>query len=1007
MHPRRKNIPLLATINGMKKNLSRTNNINRTKTPLLIRLTLCSALVLSVLGAISFYSSTSARHPDTSSLLNRLGWVTALRPAAPLAVEAIDTLASNCTTPKSVFVLGDTVCGQATSAPPPFLGIRQRRFQWVTPDGNVARLTDITTDPQYDSYTIPTTGPFAQVGTWTLRTIKNNGSVATLIRFVVRDPSNLRADLSVTKTGQLEVKSGGTASYLITITNRGPDDAQNVVLTDIVPANMTFSSDTQTSGPAFTCTDPTSGSTGTISCTRATLMSGETASFSFIFQVDAGVPNGTGIDNTASATSSTVELFPANNSSTAPVVVTGVSGGGNQCVISVPSDITVPHDPNQASAIVNYPAPTTTGDNCGSVSCSQGSGTAFSIGTTTVVCSAETGDPDSFNVTVTDTVNPIINCPSNITTAEDTPGGGFATVTYTDPTATDDSGSVTVSCDRPSGSSFPVGTTTVICTATDLASNTALCSFTVSVSGTACALTCPSNIIVDADAGQCGAIVNYPDPSANACGTVASSPASGTFFEVGTTTVHVTTSAGQSCSFTVTVREHTPPTVVTPSPASAVANASCQAVVPDFVTGLNASDNCTDSDFLTITQNPAAGTVVGVGPHNVAITVTDTSSNSTTVNATFTVTDGTPPVLTVNGANPITVECHSSFTDPGATATDNCGNPTVTSSSNVDLNSPGSYTITYSATDGTNTVTATRTVNVVDTLAPIITLNGANPMTVECHTTFTDPGATATDACAGSRPVTASGTVNANVPGTYTITYTASDNAGHTTTVTRTVNVVDTLSPVITLNGANPMTVECHTGFTDPGATATDACAGSRPVTVTGSVNANVRGTYTLTYTASDGNGHTTTATRTVNVVDTTAPTLTLNGQMIELWPPNHKYHTINVTDLVASASDGCDGTVTINNVVISKVTSDELENSGGDGNTLNDIVIAANCKSVQLRSERDGGANGRVYTITFRVKDAAGNTTTKTAKVIVPHNGGGSGAVDDGPHYTVNGTCP
>lgn len=937
MHPRPKNTPLHITFNGMKKNLSRTKNISRTKTPLLIRLMLSSALVLSVLGAISFYTSTSAQHLDTASMVNKIGGATAIRPVALrpaiLAAETINTFASNCTTPKTVFLLGDTVCAQATGAPPPFLGLRQRRFQWVAPDGTVVKQTDITTDPQNDSYTIPTVGAQAQVGTWSVRTIKNNGSLATVTRFTVRDPSNLRVDLAVTKTGPLEVKSGANASYLITVTNRGPDDAQNVELTDVVPANMTFVSDTQTGGPAFNCTDPTVGSTGTISCTRATLMKDETASFTFVFLVTAGTPNGTSIDNTASATSSTAELFPDNNSSTAPVTVNGASSGGTNCVVSVPSDITVPHDAGQPTAIVNYPTPTATGDNCGSVSCSPASGAAFPIGTTSVVCSAESGDPDSFNVTVTDTVNPTISCPSNITTAEDTTGSGFATVTYPDPTASDDSGSVAVSCDHDSGSTFPVGTTTVMCTATDPANNTAHCSFTVTVSGTACVLTCPSNIVVDADAGQCGAIVNYPDPSANACGTVASSPASGSFFDIGTTTVHVTTSSGHSCSFTVTVREHTPPTVVTPDPVTAVADASCQAAIPDFVTGLNASDNCSDSDFLTITQNPVAGTVVGNGPHDVAITVTDASGNSTTVHASFTVTDAAPPVITLNGANPITVECHTSFTDPGATA----------------------------------------------------------------H-----------DTCAGNFPATASGSVNVNTPGSYTITYTASDPSGNAATpITRTVNVVDTISPVITLNGANPMTVECHTTFTDPGATATDSCAGSRPVTVTGSVNVNVRGTYTLTYTASDGNGHTATATRTVNVVDTTAPTLTLTGQMIELWPPNHKYVTINLTQLVASASDGCDGSVTINNVVISQVTSDELENSGGDGNTLNDIVIAANCKSVQLRAERDGGGNGRVYTITFRVRDAAGNTTTKTAKVIVPHNGGGSGAVDDGPHYTVNGTCP
>jgi hypothetical protein len=87
-------------------------------------------------------------------------------------------------------------------------------------------------------------------------------------------------------------------------------------------------------------------------------------------------------------------------------------------------------------------------------------------------------------------------------------------------------------------------------------------------------------------------------------------------------------------------------------------------------------------------------------------------------------------------------------------------------------------------------------------------------------------------------------------------------------------------------------------------------------------------------------------------------------------------------------------------------VTSDELENSGGDGNTLNDIVIAANCKSVQLRSERDGGGNGRVYTIFFKAVDSHGNVGTATARVVVQHNPGQT-AVDSGVHYTVVSSCP
>src|SRR4030095_16279208 len=124
-----------------------------------------------------------------------------------------------------------------------------------------------------------------------------------------------------------------------------------------------------------------------------------------------------------------------------------------------------------------------------------------------------------------------------------------------------------------------------------------------------------------------------------------------------------------------------------------------------------------------------------------------------------------------------------------------------------------------------------------------------------------------------------------------------------------------------------------------------------------------------------------------VTVNDTEDPTITLDGNVITLWPPNHQYETVQISDLVASASDNCDASVSLSSVFISQVTSDEVENGNGDGNTLNDIVIAPGCKSVQLRSERSGNGNGRVYTITFKVVDAAGNTATATAKVTVPES--------------------
>ena len=166
-------------------------------------------------------------------------------------------------------------------------------------------------------------------------------------------------------------------------------------------------------------------------------------------------------------------------------------------------------------------------------------------------------------------------------------------------------------------------------------------------------------------------------------------------------------------------------------------------------------------------------------------------------------------------------------------------------------------------------------------------------------------------------------------------------------------------------------------------------------------------GSTTVTCTASDGSGNMASCSFTVTVNDTEAPQITLTTGTIELWPPNHSYTTVTMVQLVASATDNCDGNV-FNNVVITSVSSDEAENALGnaDGNTVADIVIAANCKSVQLRAERDSNLNGRVYTINLKVTDAAGNMGTAVRTVIVPITQNGGGAIlGPGPGYSV--TCP
>jgi hypothetical protein len=188
------------------------------------------------------------------------------------------------------------------------------------------------------------------------------------------------------------------------------------------------------------------------------------------------------------------------------------------------------------------------------------------------------------------------------------------------------------------------------------------------------------------------------------------------------------------------------------------------------------------------------------------ITVTDgvnSSTQSITVNVLD--VDEIPPVISINGANPITVELGSTYSDAGAIAD---GGETVSLESNVDTAKVGSYTVTYSATDAAGNIgTATRIVNIIDTTKPIITIIGDNPATAEFGLTYTDAGATASD-LSGDVTVITSGSVNTNVIGSYSLTYSATDASGNTGTSSRTIIVQDTTGPQITILGNNPQTVE-------------------------------------------------------------------------------------------------------------------------------------------------------------------------------------------------------
>ena len=263
---------------------------------------------------------------------------------------------------------------------------------------------------------------------------------------------------------------------------------------------------------------------------------------------------------------------------------------------------------------------------------------------------------------------------------------------------------------------------------------------------------------------------------------------------------------------------------------------------------------------------------------------TDAAGNAAqTVTRTVQVVDSTAPVISLLGDANITHEAGNVYLDANASWTDAVdGSGVVYASGEVNASDPGVCVLSYDYTDaaGNAAQTVTRTVHVVDSTAPVISLNGDSNITHEGGSPYLDANASWTDAVDGSGVVHASGEVNASDPGTYVLSFNYTDAAGNAAdTVTRTVQVVDTSLPVISLLGDANITHEAGNVYLDANASWTDAVDGSGVVYASGEVNASDPGVCVLSYDYTDAAGNAAqTVTRTVHVVDSTAPVISLLG---------------------------------------------------------------------------------------------------------------------------------
>lgn len=198
----------------------------------------------------------------------------------------------------------------------------------------------------------------------------------------------------------------------------------------------------------------------------------------------------------------------------------------------------------------------------------------------------------------------------------------------------------------------------------------------------------------------------------------------------------------------------------------------------------------------------------------------------------------------------------------------------VTREGEIDLTHLGVYELTYSADYRGVTKTEKLKIEIVDTVAPVITLVSDPEHFTSPIASYEEEGYSAVDNYDGD---ITDKVVSKEENGV--VTYTVKDSSGNEATVTRTIVYKDVVPPKISLSGDSRIYVELGSSYKEPGYKATDDCDGdiTQKVSVKGSVDANKKGEYTLEYTVEDSYGNKAKAKRTVLVYEKQAKTPTVN----------------------------------------------------------------------------------------------------------------------------------
>jgi hypothetical protein len=579
------------------------------------------------------------------------------------------------------------------------------------------------------------------------------------------------------------------------------------------------------------------------------------------------------------------------------------------------------------ATIVEDDVVATTTDNCTLAPTVLLSATSFScseVGSNTITITAIDGSGNSStatkNVVVVDTISPSITAPSAVTLSLG--AGGSVTLPGNTASATDNCGATTLTYSETSFNCSDIGTTNVLVTATDANGNDSEATIAVTVQDvtnpTLALVSSGVTLALDANGSASLATSQIVSSVSDNCSgvTVSVSPSSFGCSDLGSNTVTVTaTDASGNTTVetgTVTVVDLIAPAITTVSSAvTTYLNGSGVATISQLDVVATATDNCTLAP--TVSLSATSFSCSEVGSNTITITATDGSGNSSTATKNVVVVDTISPSITAPSAVTLSLGAGGSVTLPGntASATDNCGATTLTySETSFNCSDIGTTNVLVTATDANgNDSEATIAVTVQDVINPTLALVSSGVTLAldangSASLTTSQVVSSVSDNCSGVTVSVSPSSFGCSDLGSNTVTVTATDASGNTTTQTGSVTVVDLIDPIIaTVASPSDVILDASGNATLTTAmvvaSVTDNCTSAPTVTITPtSVDCSDIGIVTVTIIASDNNGNTSTTTVPLNVVDQDAPVIVSAPADTTLPACNSQYnYVVNVTD--------------------------------------------------------------------------------------------------------------